>query len=81
MDIFSGIICISFYILQGMEFLSGLLLLYMSEEDSFWLLVALLKGAAHQVMEVLSWNMTAIRELYDVCFMVFFMSSLSRIST
>jgi hypothetical protein len=27
---------------QGMGFLAGLLLLYMSEEDAFWLLVALL---------------------------------------
>lgn len=37
--------------LQGMGFLAGLLLLYMSEEDAFWLLVALLKGAVHAPME------------------------------
>ncbi|XP_022759326.1 EVI5-like protein isoform X1 [Durio zibethinus] len=36
---------------QGMGFLAGLLLLYMSEEDAFWLLVALLKGAIHAPME------------------------------
>jgi len=34
-----------------MEFIVGLLLLYMSEEDAFWLLVALLKGAVHAPME------------------------------
>ena len=37
--------------LQGMGFLAGLLLLYMREEDAFWLLVALLKGAVHAPME------------------------------
>ncbi|XP_039030914.1 EVI5-like protein [Hibiscus syriacus] len=36
---------------QGMGFLAGLLLLYASEEDAFWLLVALLKGAVHAPME------------------------------
>ncbi|KAJ0099169.1 hypothetical protein Patl1_21552 [Pistacia atlantica] len=36
---------------QGMGFLAGLLLLYMSEEDAFWLMVALLKGAVHAPME------------------------------
>ncbi|KAF9587137.1 hypothetical protein IFM89_039654 [Coptis chinensis] len=36
---------------QGMGFLAGLLLLYMSEEDAFWLLVALLKGAVQAPME------------------------------
>ncbi|KAG6743068.1 hypothetical protein POTOM_054013 [Populus tomentosa] len=36
---------------QGMGFLAGLLLLYMSEEDAFWLLAALLKGAVHAPME------------------------------
>ncbi|CAL5325968.1 unnamed protein product [Camellia sinensis] len=36
---------------QGMGFVAGLLLLYMSEEDVFWLLVALLKGAVHAPME------------------------------
>ena len=33
-----------------MGFIAGLLLLYMSEEDAFWLLVALLKGAVHAPM-------------------------------
>uniref|UniRef100_A0A453H3T5 Rab-GAP TBC domain-containing protein n=1 Tax=Aegilops tauschii subsp. strangulata TaxID=200361 RepID=A0A453H3T5_AEGTS len=36
---------------QGMGFIAGLLLLYMSEEDAFWLIVALLKGAVHAPME------------------------------
>ncbi|XP_050228010.1 uncharacterized protein LOC126677439 [Mercurialis annua] len=36
---------------QGMGFVAGLLLLYMSEEDAFWLLVALLKGAVHAPIE------------------------------
>eukprot|EP00850_Spirogloea_muscicola_P010256 SM000059S18733 [mRNA] locus=s59:625279:628400:- [translate_table: standard] len=36
---------------QGMGFLAGLLLLYMSEEATFWLLIALLKGAKHTPME------------------------------
>ncbi|KAJ8775174.1 hypothetical protein K2173_020178 [Erythroxylum novogranatense] len=36
---------------QGMGFLAGLLLLYMSEDDAFWSLVALLKGAVHAPME------------------------------
>ncbi|KAF9663926.1 hypothetical protein SADUNF_Sadunf17G0102800 [Salix dunnii] len=36
---------------QGMGFLAGLLLLYMSEEDALWLLVALLKGVVHAPIE------------------------------
>lgn len=36
---------------QGMGFIAGLLLLYMSEEDTFWTLVALMKGAVHPAME------------------------------
>ena len=36
---------------QGMGFVAGLLLLYMSEEDAFWTLVALLKGARHEPLE------------------------------
>lgn len=36
---------------QGMGFIAGLLLLYMSEEDTFWTLVALMKGAVHPPME------------------------------
>ncbi|KAF9606719.1 hypothetical protein IFM89_028095 [Coptis chinensis] len=34
-----------------MGFLAGLLLLYMSEEGAFWLLVALLKGVVQAPME------------------------------
>ena len=34
-----------------MGFITGVLLLYMCEEDAFWTLVALLKGAAHRPME------------------------------
>lgn len=37
--------------MQGMGFIAGLLLLYMSEEDTFWTLVALLKGACHPPLE------------------------------
>ena len=36
---------------QGMGFIAGLLLLYMSEEDAFWTLVALLKGARNEPFE------------------------------
>lgn len=36
---------------QGMGFIAGLLLLYMTEEDTFWTLVALMKGAVHPAME------------------------------
>lgn len=34
-----------------MGFVAGLLLLYMCEEDAFWTLVALMKGAKHPPME------------------------------
>ena len=37
--------------MQGMGFIAGLLLLYMSEEDAFWTLVALLKGAVQPPLE------------------------------
>ena len=36
---------------QGMGFIAGLLLLYMCEEDAFWTLVALLKGAVQPPLE------------------------------
>ena len=36
---------------QGMGFVAGTLLLFMSEEDAFWVLVALLKGAIHEPVE------------------------------
>ena len=36
---------------QGMGFIAGLLLLYMNEENTFWTLVALLKGAVHDPLE------------------------------
>ncbi|CAI5484525.1 unnamed protein product [Closterium sp. Yama58-4] len=35
----------------GMGFIAGLMLLYMAEEDAFWLLVALMKGANHTSLE------------------------------
>ncbi|CAL5018859.1 unnamed protein product [Urochloa decumbens] len=50
-DLFTITSVIYTTILQGMGFLAALLLLYMSEEDAFWLLVALLKGAVHAPME------------------------------
>ena len=52
LNIFPGLTCYYFCaVLQGMGFIAGLLLLYMSEEDAFWLIVALLKGAVHTPME------------------------------
>lgn len=36
---------------QGMGFIAGLLLLYMCEEDAFWTMTALLKGALHAPLE------------------------------
>jgi Rab-GTPase-TBC domain len=36
---------------QGMGFMAGLLLLYMSEEDAFWTLAALLHGARRPPLE------------------------------
>ena len=37
--------------MQGMGFIAGLLLLYMCEEDAFWTMTALLKGALHAPLE------------------------------
>mmetsp|Transcript_29084 Transcript_29084/g.40160 ORF Transcript_29084/g.40160 Transcript_29084/m.40160 type:complete len:435 (+) Transcript_29084:32-1336(+) len=37
--------------MQGMGFMVAMLLLYMSEEDTFWMMVALVKGAQHPPME------------------------------
>ena len=37
---------------QGMAYIAAIFLMYMDEEESFWLLVALLKGAAgHEPLE------------------------------
>jgi len=36
---------------QGMGFIAGLLLLYMCEEDAFWTMTGLLKGARHAPLE------------------------------
>ena len=36
---------------QGMGFVAGLLLLHMSEEDAFWVMVALFRGAVHEPLE------------------------------
>jgi hypothetical protein len=58
-----------------MGFLAGLLLLYMSEEDAFWLLVALLKGAVHSPMEGLYQVTASITLLIYVSF--YFCPSLS----
>lgn len=54
--------------MQGMGFLAGLLLLYMSEEDAFWLLVALLKGAVHAPMEGLYQVALSLYECLDLIF-------------
>ena len=45
----SGLVQVGY--VQGMGFIAGLLLLYMNEEDTFWTLVALMKGAVHPPME------------------------------
>ena len=37
--------------MQGMGFMAGLLLLYMSEEDAFWTLAALLHGGRRLPLE------------------------------
>ncbi len=37
--------------MQGMGFMAGLLLLYMSEEDAFWTLAALLHGGRRPPLE------------------------------
>lgn len=36
---------------QGMGFVAGLLLLHMPEEDAFWVMVALFRGAVHEPLE------------------------------
>lgn len=54
-----------------MGFLAGLLLLYMSEEDAFWLLVALLKGAVHAPMEGLYLVRKCTLNLYRLHIQVF----------
>lgn len=52
--------------MQGMGFLAGLLLLYMSEEDAFWLLVALLKGAVHAPMEGLYQVLLYLKPIFTI---------------
>lgn len=48
----SGVLwCMQVGYVQGMGFIAGLLLLYMCEEDAFWTLTALLKGAVHAPLE------------------------------
>ena len=49
---------------QGMGFIAGVLLLYMSEEDAFWVLVALLKGAVHEPIEGLYREGLPLLQLY-----------------
>mmetsp|Transcript_4709 Transcript_4709/g.11436 ORF Transcript_4709/g.11436 Transcript_4709/m.11436 type:complete len:329 (-) Transcript_4709:92-1078(-) len=52
---------------QGMGFIAGLLLLYMSEEDAFWTLVALLKGARHHPLEGLySMGLPLLQQYMDL---------------
>jgi TBC1 domain family member 10 len=63
-SLWNNILLFTQFILQGMGFLAGLLLLYMSEEDAFWLLVALLKGAVHAPMEGLYQVMAIILGLH-----------------
>ena len=46
-----AILCLQVGYVQGMGFIAGLLLLYMCEEDAFWILTALLKGAVHAPLE------------------------------
>ena len=53
---------------QGMGFIAGLLLLYMSEEDAFWTLVALLKGTVQPPLEGLYQQGLPLLQQYFVQF-------------
>jgi hypothetical protein len=51
---------------QGMGYIAAIFLMYMGEEEAFWLLVALLKGAAgHEPLEGL---FTPGLPLVQLCF-------------
>jgi hypothetical protein len=45
---------------QGMGFVSAILLMYMSEESAFWTLVALLKGTCTAAHISMSWPLCAL---------------------
>jgi Rab-GTPase-TBC domain len=68
---------------QGMGFIAGLLLLYMREEDAFWTMVALLKGASRPppleglYLEGLPLLRLSLSQVTPRCIALFFLGRMS----